>query len=159
MYIQDPQKAIPKGTFLAIGITTVVYVLMAIMVGAVMLRDGPGPGFFSDLTLDSASNCTNDSLLAVNFLTETNDSCNTEVAYNFSREFPGCDCSLANCTFELPFCDNGTGSLPTEVCVYGDRPVGPAVPREVCSGGFLGLFDGSPRCSSGLHNNFQVSTT
>ena len=155
--LQDPQKAIPKGTFLAIGITTVVYILMAIMAGSVMLRDAPGPGFFSDLTSDITSNCTNDSLLAINFMNQSSDPCSNEAPYDFSREFPGCDCSLANCTFDVPFCENETGSLPTESCVYGSRPVSPSVLREVCSRGFLGLFDSSPSCQSGLYNNFQVS--
>ena len=156
---QDPQKAIPKGTFLAIGITTVVYVAMAIMVGSVMLRDAPGPSLLSGLTKDNfTSICTNDSVLNANiFPEEVTDSCSAEAPYNFSREFPGCACSLANCTFEFPFCENGTGSLPTERCVYGGRPVDPEVLRKLCGQRFLGLFEGRQRCESGLHNNFQVS--
>ena len=40
---QDPQKAIPKGTFLSIIITGVVYLLMVWTSGATLLRDAIGP--------------------------------------------------------------------------------------------------------------------
>ncbi|XP_064609144.1 solute carrier family 12 member 1-like [Liolophura sinensis] len=41
--LKDPQKAIPKGTFLAILLTTIVYLMMAWMCGSVLLRDAAGP--------------------------------------------------------------------------------------------------------------------
>ncbi|XP_025829550.1 solute carrier family 12 member 2-like [Agrilus planipennis] len=40
--LRDPQKAIPKGTLLAILITTVVYMLIAVLAGAVVVRDATG---------------------------------------------------------------------------------------------------------------------
>ncbi|XP_034943352.1 bumetanide-sensitive sodium-(potassium)-chloride cotransporter [Chelonus insularis] len=40
--LKDPQKAIPKGTLLAILLTTISYILMAIMVGATVVRDATG---------------------------------------------------------------------------------------------------------------------
>ena len=40
--LRDAQKAIPKGTFLAIGITGVVYVLLGIMAGSCAVRDATG---------------------------------------------------------------------------------------------------------------------
>ena len=127
------------------------------MAGTVMLRDAPGPSLLRGLRANY-STCTNETLLAVNLIPEVNDPCTSDTPYDFSREFPACSCSLANCTFEFPFCENGTGSLPTERCVYGDRPVNQEVLSEVCSERFLGLFDGDPSCESGLHNNFQVSS-
>jgi solute carrier family 12 sodium/potassium/chloride transporter 2 len=42
MFYQDPQGAIPKGTLLSILLTTISYVAMAIMSGAVMERDASG---------------------------------------------------------------------------------------------------------------------
>ncbi|XP_058839073.1 bumetanide-sensitive sodium-(potassium)-chloride cotransporter-like isoform X2 [Topomyia yanbarensis] len=40
--LKDPSKAIPKGTILAIVLTTISYVLMAILAGATVLRDATG---------------------------------------------------------------------------------------------------------------------
>ncbi|XP_059613591.1 bumetanide-sensitive sodium-(potassium)-chloride cotransporter isoform X2 [Phlebotomus argentipes] len=40
--LKDPQKAIPKGTLLAIGITTASYVVMALCAGATVVRDATG---------------------------------------------------------------------------------------------------------------------
>ncbi|XP_014216505.1 bumetanide-sensitive sodium-(potassium)-chloride cotransporter isoform X2 [Copidosoma floridanum] len=40
--LKDPQSAIPKGTLLAILITTCSYLLMAVMVGATVMRDASG---------------------------------------------------------------------------------------------------------------------
>ena len=40
--LRDAQKAIPKGTFLAIGLSGVVYVLLGIMAGSCAIRDATG---------------------------------------------------------------------------------------------------------------------
>ena len=40
--LRDAQKAIPKGTFLAIGVTGVVYVILAVMAGSCTVRDVTG---------------------------------------------------------------------------------------------------------------------
>ena len=40
--LRDAQEAIPKGTFLAIGVTGVVYVLLGIMAGSGAVRDATG---------------------------------------------------------------------------------------------------------------------
>lgn len=40
--LKDPQKSIPKGTLLAILITTFSYLIMAVMAGSVMSRDATG---------------------------------------------------------------------------------------------------------------------
>jgi solute carrier family 12 sodium/potassium/chloride transporter 2 len=56
MFYQDPQGSIPKGTILSIVLTTISYVGMAIMAGAVMVRDASGNvtelvnGTFTDCT-------------------------------------------------------------------------------------------------------------
>ena len=89
--IQDPQSAIPKGTFLAIGITSIVYVLMAVIVGSVVVRDAPGSDFFSDV-INSNFSCTNDTL-DINLYDEYIDVCSDVVRYNFSEVFPDCMCS------------------------------------------------------------------
>ncbi|XP_058809410.1 bumetanide-sensitive sodium-(potassium)-chloride cotransporter isoform X2 [Phymastichus coffea] len=43
--LKDPQTAIPKGTLLAILITTASYLLIALMVGATVVRDATGDTF------------------------------------------------------------------------------------------------------------------
>ena len=42
MFYQDPQGSIPKGTLLSIVLTTISYVGMAVMAGAVTVRDASG---------------------------------------------------------------------------------------------------------------------
>ena len=41
---QDAQKAIPKGTLYAIFISTITYMLMAVMAGSCVVRDATGNG-------------------------------------------------------------------------------------------------------------------
>ncbi|KAB1278367.1 Solute carrier family 12 member 1 [Camelus dromedarius] len=53
--LEDPQDAIPKGTMLAIFITTVAYIGVAICVGACVVRDATGS--MND-TIISAMNCS-----------------------------------------------------------------------------------------------------
>ncbi|CAH1106034.1 unnamed protein product [Psylliodes chrysocephalus] len=43
--LKDPQTAIPKGTLLSILITTITYILMAIVAGCTVLRDATGNPF------------------------------------------------------------------------------------------------------------------
>ncbi|XP_053149518.1 solute carrier family 12 member 2 isoform X2 [Hemicordylus capensis] len=53
--LADPQSAIPKGTLLAILITTVVYIGIAVSVGACVVRDATGS--LND-TINEWTNCT-----------------------------------------------------------------------------------------------------
>jgi len=55
--LTDPQKSIPKGTLLAILLTTFSYLGMAVMAGSVMARDATGE--ISELADWSFLNCTN----------------------------------------------------------------------------------------------------
>lgn len=54
--LQDPQKAIPKGTLLAIVITTISYLLIAIVCGATNVRVATGN--VKDLPFYNFTNCT-----------------------------------------------------------------------------------------------------
>ena len=121
-----------------------------------VLRDAPGADFFSGLYLPNTT--CNETVLSLNIFQETNTTCNAPNVYNFAEHFPECACSLVECDFGLLFCENGTGSLPTEECILGDStPHSPSVLKEVCGDGFLRLLNKSA-CTSGLHNNFQVCT-
>lgn len=42
LYLQDPQTAIPKGSLLAILLTSLSYLLMAVVAGCTVLRDATG---------------------------------------------------------------------------------------------------------------------
>ncbi|XP_014254054.1 bumetanide-sensitive sodium-(potassium)-chloride cotransporter isoform X1 [Cimex lectularius] len=54
--LRDPQTSIPKGTILAIIITTISYVLMAIMTGWVVVRDASGVA--AEYVTGNFTNCT-----------------------------------------------------------------------------------------------------
>ncbi|KAL1488426.1 hypothetical protein ABEB36_014899 [Hypothenemus hampei] len=53
--LKDPQKSIPKGTILAIFITSMSYIIMALFAGSTVLRDASGK--IEDLLNDTLSNC------------------------------------------------------------------------------------------------------
>ncbi|XP_043916737.1 solute carrier family 12 member 2 isoform X2 [Protopterus annectens] len=55
--LADPQLAIPKGTLLAILITTIVYAGVAVSVGSCVVRDATG-SVNSTVTMNNWSNCT-----------------------------------------------------------------------------------------------------
>jgi solute carrier family 12 sodium/potassium/chloride transporter 2 len=55
--LKDPQGAIPKGTLLSILLTTISYVGMAILAGAVVVRDASGN--VTELVNGTFTNCTN----------------------------------------------------------------------------------------------------
>ncbi|GFS78210.1 solute carrier family 12 member 2 [Nephila pilipes] len=57
--LKDPQTAIPKGTLLAILITTVSYILFVVVAGSTVLLDSNGNDtFVKDRAWDLLSNCT-----------------------------------------------------------------------------------------------------
>ncbi|KOX69963.1 Bumetanide-sensitive sodium-(potassium)-chloride cotransporter [Melipona quadrifasciata] len=68
--LKDPQTAIPKGTLLAILLTTTSYIFMAFMVGGAVVRDASGDVndlwnvFNSSYTSLSSLNATNESPIA-----------------------------------------------------------------------------------------------
>lgn len=138
---QNPQTAIPKGTFLAIAITTVVYLVMAWAVGFVVIRNAPGEAqdFFGDL-VNTTNQCLNGSTVALNF-TVDETACGVE-PYNFSANFPACNlsCGCEYCT--------------TVECIYRDNNRSDLA--LLCSQGFASLTQ--RMCAYGLLNNFQVLT-
>ncbi|XP_069758934.1 solute carrier family 12 member 1 isoform X2 [Narcine bancroftii] len=76
--LKDPQSAIPRGTMLAIFITTLIYIAVAICVGATVVRDATGS--LND-TLSSSINC--------------NGSASCQLGYDFSS------CNTQTCNFGL----------------------------------------------------------
>ncbi|CAK9815935.1 Bumetanide-sensitive sodium-(potassium)-chloride cotransporter [Anthophora quadrimaculata] len=64
--LKDPQTAIPKGTLLAILLTTISYIFMALMVGGTVIRDASGD-------VNDLWNTFNSSYAALSNLNATND--------------------------------------------------------------------------------------
>ncbi|KAK0180491.1 hypothetical protein PV327_006127 [Microctonus hyperodae] len=95
--LKDPQQAIPKGTLWAILITTLSYLMMAVMVGATVMRDASGN--ITDLI-------TTD--MFVNF---TISSFNSSIIKKSSNEYLNVTSTVGN-TYGTKF--NCTGS-----CKYG----------------------------------------
>lgn len=56
--LADPQTAIPKGTYLAIIITTISYVFFAIVCGCVTVRQANGLELVNGTTFEDVRNCT-----------------------------------------------------------------------------------------------------
>ena len=152
---QDAQKAIPKGTLLAILITSITYLIMAWLSAIIVIRYAPGQAtdFFGARTV--TMNNSNDTTMFVNisFSESSNLACG-ETAYNLTEVFPACDFSQCNCT-NSTVCDDIYSCLPTVTCLYGDKSINTFY--ELCSTGFLGLI-GRQSCEFGTLNNFQVHT-
>ncbi len=137
---QNPQTAIPKGTLLAIGITTVVYLAVAWVAASTVIRDAPGePAQFLGNFLNNTS-CNNQTVF-INTTIAMGDTCGI-TPYNFTANFGSCDLECA--------CDY----CVTVDCLYGDSE--PANLRSLCDPGFLSLIN-KTSCDFGLLNNFQVS--
>ena len=138
--MQDPQTAIPRGTFVAIGISTVVYLAMAWLVGMLVIRDAPGEDFFAD----------NFDLSNRTFSNQSASPCNADVydVMDFIRDFPECFCNASiteYCTDAMIGFSNDTN------CIYGDRSVSRL--QTMC-GDFSNEVGFS--CDYGLLNYFQV---
>ncbi|KAL3182116.1 hypothetical protein MRX96_035140 [Rhipicephalus microplus] len=56
--LADPQTAIPKGTYLAIIVTTISYVFFAIVAGCVTVREANGLPMENGTTFEDVRNCT-----------------------------------------------------------------------------------------------------
>ncbi|XP_072138365.1 solute carrier family 12 member 1 isoform X1 [Mobula birostris] len=80
--LKDPQVAIPKGTMLAIFITSTTYIAVAICVGATVVRDATGS--VND-TLSSTTNCNGSAAcrLGYDFSICNTQSCNFGLMNNF----------------------------------------------------------------------------
>ncbi|XP_040271914.1 solute carrier family 12 member 2 [Bufo bufo] len=77
--LMDPQQAIPKGTLLAILVTTIVYMGVAVSVGSCVIRDASGN--INDTLSYAATNCTDASC---------------KLGYNFTSCIPKCKYGLMN---------------------------------------------------------------
>jgi len=145
-FSQNPQTAIPKGTLLAIFITTITYLGMAILGGVVVLRDAPGnPEAFLrsfGTCMSEEENSTNSSYL----IDPGNSTQDCGIQYSVGESFPACS------NFSASSCYPST-------CLYGESQPGNLY--TLCNSSFLALIpalagNSNRRCSFGLLNNFQV---
>ena len=152
LFPQDPQKAIPKGTLLAIAITTVTYLVMAWLSAIIVVREAPGSpnDFFMDLLMND-SNGTD--YVTIPFAENLMTPC--ETVYNLTEAFPSCDLSSCSCTNNT-VCDDIFSCLPTVDCLYGSTSADSL--NALCSVEFLQLI-GKQSCEFGTLNNFQVQLT
>ena len=143
---QNPQTAIPKGTLLAILITSITYLLMAIMGGMIVLRDAPGnPEAFLrsfGVCMSEGENSTSSSFL----IDPGNATQDCGVQYSVKESFPACS------NFSASSC------YPSS-CLYEESQ--PRNLMALCNSSFLALVpaladNSNRRCSFGLLNNFQV---
>ena len=68
--LQDAQKAIPKGTLLAILITTAIYVMVAWMAGWCVVRDAFGPAILQVIVANDTFNSSVMSLVVTDATTD-----------------------------------------------------------------------------------------
>ncbi|XP_035736947.1 bumetanide-sensitive sodium-(potassium)-chloride cotransporter-like isoform X4 [Vespa mandarinia] len=91
--LKDPQSAIPKGTLLAILLTTLSYILMAIMVGGSVMRDASGD-------INDLRTTVNNSYVVQSFFDVRNDTSeeNVTIAGNWSETIWSVYDTKFNCT-------------------------------------------------------------
>ena len=93
-FLQDAQQAIPKGTLIAILITTITYIGMAWMAGSCVVRDAAGP---AAVVSALASNITQNSSYVV--VQATNHTQTLGVAAPLAQE--NITCEIGNCKYGL----------------------------------------------------------
>ncbi|XP_068978847.1 bumetanide-sensitive sodium-(potassium)-chloride cotransporter [Bombus flavifrons] len=98
--LKDPQTAIPKGTLLAILLTTISYLFMALMVGGTVMRDASGD-------INDLWNIFNSSYTALSSLNATNETTESPIA-------------TLN-TSEIVWSKYGTKFNCTGHCLYGSH--------------------------------------
>lgn len=148
-YSQDPQKAIPKGTLIAIIITNLTYLGMAILVGTVVIRLAPGePSEY----FPAPCNASNDSYL-ISTTGEGGGLCGAP-NFNVTMNFPACA--------ELGMMEEGDmgGTCYLSSCLYENSSQGNL--ESLCNETFLRMVrnvssDAVARCDFGLLRNFQVT--
>nr|XP_050849728.1 bumetanide-sensitive sodium-(potassium)-chloride cotransporter isoform X1 [Vespula vulgaris]XP_050849729.1 bumetanide-sensitive sodium-(potassium)-chloride cotransporter isoform X1 [Vespula vulgaris]XP_050849730.1 bumetanide-sensitive sodium-(potassium)-chloride cotransporter isoform X1 [Vespula vulgaris]XP_050849731.1 bumetanide-sensitive sodium-(potassium)-chloride cotransporter isoform X1 [Vespula vulgaris]XP_050849732.1 bumetanide-sensitive sodium-(potassium)-chloride cotransporter isofo len=91
--LKDPQSAIPKGTLLAILLTTLSYILMAIMVGGSVMRDASGD-------INDLRTTVNNSYVVQSFLDVRNDTSeeNVTIVGNWNETIWSVYGTKFNCT-------------------------------------------------------------
>lgn len=146
---QDPQKAIPKGTLLAIILTNLTYLGMAILAGSVVIRDAPGApsDYFS-----SNSSCDNSISNSSYLIANPGEMMCGVTPFNITENFPSCTGMGMEVMGEDATC------YPSS-CLYEDSSRRNLL--ALCDSDFLRLVQNrtgglDPRCQFGLLNNFQV---
>ena len=96
--LKDPGYAIPKGTFTAIVLTTVVYIVLAWLIGASTLKDAAG--WIPSTAVATTANATlNNTLIAATSNSFTNSTVNTTTpvpSQSIDWCAPNCDYGLLN---------------------------------------------------------------
>lgn len=149
MCLQDPQKAIPKGTLLAIILSNLTYLGMAILVGTVVIRNAPGaPEDYFNTNANFTCDMTSNDTISY-FIASAGEMMCGVTPFNITENFPAC----AGAIEEV----EGGACYPSS-CLYEDSSRDNL--QTLCNEDFLRLVQnrtgGNPRCEFGLLNNFQV---
>ena len=146
-HTQNPQTAIPKGTLLAILLTTIVYLIMAAVVGFIVVRDAPGePSDF----FNSSSFCNGSSAGGLN-ATINSSALNLPDKYYdyFYQTVVNSSSSMGDYLGLEVFTQGGDTCIPASVFYYGNSSDGGVRYKELCQSGIS-------KCNFGLLNYYQA---
>lgn len=155
--MKDPQTAIPKGTFLAIGITSVVYLIVAWMNGMIVLRNAPGsPNDFAT-HLSALSIRDNGTFACGAGNVTTNMTTNTDFliyctspSSSFVPSF-----NLSSARRYVDRCEGTVGLCRNLSCVYGSGSATELI--RMCAANDMGNPPlNNKTCQFGLLNYYQV---
>uniref|UniRef100_UPI00358F8C2C solute carrier family 12 member 2-like n=1 Tax=Myxine glutinosa TaxID=7769 RepID=UPI00358F8C2C len=99
--LKDPQRAIPKGTILAILISSLVYIITAICIGCTIVRDAPGMLNLTDATINATNllstpaTYTAMALFGTDHVVSKCDDAACHLGHDFSS------CKVQSCSFGL----------------------------------------------------------
>ncbi|KAK9298693.1 hypothetical protein QLX08_008060 [Tetragonisca angustula] len=111
--LKDPQTAIPKGTLLAILLTTTSYIFMAFMVGGAVVRDASGD-------IDDLWNIFNSSYTSLSILSTTNETTESPIAtVNTSEIVWSMYGTKFNCTGNCPYGSHNSFQVIELVSAFG----------------------------------------
>ncbi|XP_076640567.1 sodium chloride cotransporter 69 isoform X1 [Colletes latitarsis] len=112
--LKDPQTAIPKGTLLAILLTTISYFLMALMVGGSVMRDASG-------NVNDLSNVFNNSYTTISPFNASNETTEitTIATINTSEIVWSMYGTKFNCTGNCPYGSHNSFQVIELVSVFG----------------------------------------
>ncbi|XP_043523136.1 bumetanide-sensitive sodium-(potassium)-chloride cotransporter [Frieseomelitta varia] len=111
--LKDPQTAIPKGTLLAILLTTTSYIFMAFMVGGAVVRDASGD-------VNDLWNIFNSSYTSLSSLNMTNETTKSSIAtVNTSEIVWSMYGTKFNCTGNCPYGSHNSFQVIELVSAFG----------------------------------------
>ncbi|KAG6797449.1 bumetanide-sensitive sodium-(potassium)-chloride cotransporter [Apis mellifera caucasica] len=110
--LKDPQTAIPKGTLLAILLTTISYLFMALMVGGSVMRDASGD-------VNDLWNIFNSSYAALSSSNTTNETTESSIIVNSNQIVWSIYSTKFNCTGNCQYGSHNSFQVIELVSAFG----------------------------------------